>query len=75
MKEPICCPPKVDTFLAKTPVKPMGPEKPRKTLKQLQAIGKEITDALNEPMPNNFFDDIELKTKTTENPKIKSFSL
>lgn len=57
MEEPICCPPRVDTFLAVTKVKPISPEKPRKTVKEKHKIEMELEACLDDDleMPEDFW--------------------
>lgn len=58
MEDPICCPLRVDTFLAVTNVKPIAPEKPRKTVKEKYMIEEKLVKCLDEDkkMPENFWD-------------------
>ena len=57
MEEPICCPSRVDTFLAVTKVKPIAPEKPRKTVKEKYQMGMELEACLDDAseMPKDFW--------------------
>ena len=57
MEEPICCPSRVDTFLAVTKVKPIAPEKPRKTGKEKYKMGMELEACLDDAleMPKDFW--------------------
>lgn len=57
MEDPICCNPKVDTFLAVTPVRPYEPERPRKTKKELEEAHKCLEECLDYPILWDFFDD------------------
>lgn len=58
MEDSICCPPRVDTFLAVTKVKPIAPEKPRKTVKEKQKLALELEAYLDDAleMPENYWD-------------------
>lgn len=58
MDAPICCPPRVDRFLAISKVKPMGPEEPRITVEELRRMESELAERLysDEKMPEGFWD-------------------
>lgn len=56
MKDPICCPPRVDTFLAITEEKPIEPEKPWKTEKEKRRIAQELEACLDVEIPDDFWD-------------------
>ncbi len=47
--EPTCCPPRVDTFLAVTKVKPLEPERPEKTELEKMEIERELVECLKYP--------------------------
>lgn len=49
MGDPTCCPPRVDTFLAVTKVKPVGPERPEKTEEEKRKIERELIECLKHP--------------------------
>lgn len=44
-----CCPPRVDTFLAVTRVKPLEPERPEKTELEKLEIERELVECLKYP--------------------------
>lgn len=50
IEDPTCCPPRVDTFLAVTKVKPVGPERPEKTEVEKREIERKLVECLNNPM-------------------------
>ncbi len=54
----ICCPPQVDTFLAK-PQNVMFVEKPRKTLQEKKKWSKDLEDVLDAPYPNGFWENLD----------------
>lgn len=58
MKDAICCPPRVDTFLAVTKVKPIVPERPGKTVKEKLKMALELDSCLDDglKMPEDFWD-------------------
>ena len=56
MDDTIACKTEADTFLASTPVKPMRVEKRKYTQKELEKQGEELDKALDNPMPENFFE-------------------
>lgn len=58
MEDPICCPTRVDTFLADTKVKLITPEKPRKTVKEKRKMVLELEACLDDKleMPEDFWD-------------------
>ncbi len=47
--EPTCCPPRVDTFLAVTKVKPLEPERPEKTELEKMEIERDLVECLKYP--------------------------
>lgn len=49
IEEPICCEPRVDTFLAVTKVKPIGPERPEKTEVEKRMIERRLIGCLKHP--------------------------
>lgn len=55
MKDPICCPPRVDTFLAVTKVKPVEPEKTRKTVQYKRKKVQELVECLGNELPEDFW--------------------
>lgn len=72
MDDPICCPPKTDTFLADSKVKLIQPEKPRKTTAEIRATIQELEVCLADDleMPEHFWDeDISVQRKQLETQK------
>ena len=55
MLDPICCPSRVDRFLADAAVEPIEPEEPQKTVKQIREIEQELEACLNVKRPSNFW--------------------
>ena len=55
MKDPICCPPRVDTFLAVTSVKPVEPEKARKTVEYKRKKVQKLGECLSKELPEDFW--------------------
>lgn len=58
MEDLICCPTRVDTFLADSKVKLIMPEKPRKTVKEKRKLLLELEACLDDnlEMPKGFWD-------------------
>ncbi len=61
MEDPICCESQIDRFLAHTPVKLIGIEKVRKTVKETKTLGKELDDSLDAPCPEGFWTLVNLE--------------
>ena len=55
MKDMVCCPPRVDTFLAVTDIEPSEPEKPRKTVKEIERKVQELGECLSGKVPEDFW--------------------
>lgn len=49
IEDPICCAPRVDTFLAVTKIKPIGPERPEKTEVEKREIERRLVECLRNP--------------------------
>ena len=47
LEDPICCAPRVDTFLAVTKIKPLEPEKSEKTEEEKQEIERRLIECLD----------------------------
>lgn len=64
MKDPICCPLQVDTFLADSKVKLIGIEKPRKTTAEKKELAKSMEESLDYPILwNDFAEEISIDEK------------
>lgn len=56
MESPICCPLRVDTFLAVTKVKPVVPEAPRITAEEKKKLLRELEECFDMEVPEDFWD-------------------